>query len=107
MTTSRGKAPLTESTPNGRQQAKPRGKTPAPEATRVPRTAEPGPEQLLQLGGADVDLVPGLAQCSRSTIMAMPWPPPTHIVSRPKVLSSVRRSLSRVQRMRAPVIPNG
>src|SRR5207245_1902006 len=37
----------------------------------------------------------------------MPWPPPTHIVSRPKVLSRSRRPLSRVHRMRAPVMPNG
>src|SRR5437588_578701 len=37
----------------------------------------------------------------------MPWPPPTHIVSRPKVLSVSRRPLSRVHRMRAPVMPNG
>src|ERR1035437_5849756 len=37
----------------------------------------------------------------------MPMPPPTHMVSRPMVLSSVRRSLSRVQRMRAPVMPKG
>ena len=39
--------------------------------------------------------------------MAIPWPPPTHIVSRPNVLSFSRSPLSSVQRMRAPVIPKG
>jgi hypothetical protein len=40
-------------------------------------------------------------------IMAMPWPPPTHMVSRPKVLSSFLRPLISVFMMRAPVMPNG
>ena len=40
-------------------------------------------------------------------IMAMPWPPPTHIVSRPKVLSASWRPLISVVMMRAPVMPNG
>jgi alkanesulfonate monooxygenase SsuD/methylene tetrahydromethanopterin reductase-like flavin-dependent oxidoreductase (luciferase family) len=44
---------------------------------------------------------------SRSTTMAMPWPPPTHIDSRPKVLSASCRPLSSVVMMRAPVMPNG
>ena len=49
----------------------------------------------------------GGGQLSRSTSMAMPMPPPTHIVSMPKVWSRVRRSLSSVVMMRAPVMPNG
>lgn len=44
---------------------------------------------------------------SRSITMAMPWPPPTHIVSRPNCLSWNWRLLIRVPVMRAPVIPNG
>ena len=32
------------------------------------------------------------AQLSRSTIMAMPWPPPTHIDSRPKVCAACPRA---------------
>src|SRR6478736_1445998 len=40
-------------------------------------------------------------------IMAMPWPPPTHMVSRPNVLSWVCRLFSSVAVMRAPVMPNG
>src|SRR5271157_1278432 len=39
--------------------------------------------------------------------MAMPWPPPTHMVSRPTVLSLATRPLSRVAVIRAPVMPNG
>src|SRR5215470_2464837 len=46
-------------------------------------------------------------QESRSTIMAMPCPPPTHIVSRPNVLSWNWRLFSRVEVIRAPVMPNG
>ena len=46
-------------------------------------------------------------QFRRSTIMAMPWPPPTHIDSRPMVLSASSRPLSRVHMMRDPVIPKG
>src|SRR5262249_13711408 len=37
----------------------------------------------------------------------MPWPPPTHIVSRPNVLSWNCRLFSRVLAIRAPVMPNG
>ena len=37
----------------------------------------------------------------------MPWPPPTHIVSRPIVLSCARRPLISVVVIRAPVMPNG
>src|SRR6266852_9852198 len=37
----------------------------------------------------------------------MPWPPPTHMVSRPIVRLSVASPFSSVHRMRAPVIPNG
>src|SRR5450631_2518533 len=44
---------------------------------------------------------------SRSTIIAMPWPPPTHIVSSPIDLSWKSREFSRVPVMRAPVMPNG
>ena len=40
-------------------------------------------------------------------IMAMPWPPPTHMVSSPIVWSRVRRSFSSVARIRTPVMPNG
>ena len=40
------------------------------------------------------------AQLSRSTIIAMPCPPPTHMVSSPTVLSCVARLLSRVPVMR-------
>ena len=42
---------------------------------------------------------------TRSTIIAMPCPPPTHIVSRPIVPSSASRSLSSVHMIRAPVMP--
>ena len=49
----------------------------------------------------------GSALDSRSTIMAMPWPPPTHIVSRPIVLSCHSSELISVPVMRAPVMPNG
>ncbi len=44
---------------------------------------------------------------SRSTIMAMPWPPPTHIDSRPMVLPLSSRPFSSVVMIRAPVIPKG
>src|SRR6478736_3421103 len=40
-------------------------------------------------------------------IIAIPWPPPTHMVSRPNVLSWVCRLFSSVAVMRAPVMPNG
>jgi len=43
----------------------------------------------------------------RSRIMAMPWPPPTHIVSRPIDLPCQLSELIRVPVMRAPVMPNG
>ena len=43
----------------------------------------------------------------RSTIIAIPWPPPTHIDSRPKVVPASSRPLSRVVMMRAPVWPKG
>ena len=49
----------------------------------------------------------GPAQERRSMIMAMPWPPPTHIDSIPNVLSSVCRLWINVVMMRAPVMPNG
>ncbi len=41
----------------------------------------------------------------RSTSIAIPWPPPTHIVSSPIVPSRVSRSFSSVHMIRAPVIP--
>ena len=44
-------------------------------------------------------------QARRSTIMAMPWPPPTHMVSRPKVLSALCNPFSSVVMIRAPVMP--
>ena len=44
-------------------------------------------------------------QSSLSTSIAMPWPPPTHIVSRPIVPSIVSRSFSSVHMIRAPVMP--
>ena len=37
----------------------------------------------------------------------MPWPPPTHIVSRPNSLSRLCSPLSSVVVIRAPVEPNG
>ena len=46
-----------------------------------------------------------LAQRSRSTSIAIPWPPPTHIVSSPIVRSIASRSLRSVHMIRAPVIP--
>ena len=39
--------------------------------------------------------------------MAMPWPPPTHIDSRPKVLPVSSSAFSSVVMMRAPVWPKG
>ena len=45
------------------------------------------------------------AQFRRSTSIAIPWPPPTHIVSSPIVPSSVSRSFSSVHMIRAPVMP--
>ena len=48
-----------------------------------------------------------LDQLSRSTIMAMPWPPPTHMDSRPNVLPVSSSALSSVVMMRAPVWPKG
>src|SRR6266705_289768 len=48
-----------------------------------------------------------LPQMSRSITMAMPWPPPTHIVSSPKCSSwNCSESISVVV-IRAPVMPNG
>ena len=44
---------------------------------------------------------------SRSNTIAIPWPPPTHMVSRPNCLSWVWRLFSSVAVMRAPVMPNG
>src|SRR5439155_27368825 len=46
-------------------------------------------------------------QLSRSTIMAMPWPPPTHMVSRPTPRPVVSRPFSSVVMIRAPVMPKG
>ncbi len=43
----------------------------------------------------------------RSMTMAMPWPPPTHMLSSPMVPPVERRPLSSVVMMRAPVMPNG
>ena len=40
-------------------------------------------------------------------IMAMPMPPPTHMVSRPRVPSVLRSPLIRVPVIRAPLIPKG
>ena len=48
-----------------------------------------------------------LNQLRRSTIMAMPWPPPTHMDSMPTVLLVLCKPLMSVVMMRAPVIPNG
>ena len=47
------------------------------------------------------------AQLRRWTTIAMPCPPPTHIVSRPSSLSRDWRPLSSVVVIRAPVEPNG
>ena len=47
------------------------------------------------------------AQPRRSRMIAMPCPPPTHMVSSPIVVSVVCRPLSRVVMIRAPVMPNG
>ena len=47
----------------------------------------------------------GRHQASLSMIMAIPWPPPTHMVSRPTLRSRARSPLSRVVVMRDPVIP--
>ena len=44
---------------------------------------------------------------SRSRIIAMPWPPPTHMVSRPNCLSCHCSELISVVVIRAPVMPNG
>jgi hypothetical protein len=49
----------------------------------------------------------GAVYDSRSTIMAMPWPPPTHIDSSPMVFPVSSRALSSVVMMRAPVWPKG
>ena len=51
--------------------------------------------------------VAGAARLRRSTIIAWPMPPATHIVSSPIVPSIASRLLSSVVMMRAPVIPNG
>src|SRR5450755_2050269 len=45
------------------------------------------------------------AQDSRSMIMAMPIPPPTHMVSHPRVPSVPRSPLIRVPVIRAPLMP--
>src|SRR5437773_272057 len=57
--------------------------------------------------GTQVGELDGDRQRRRSTIIAMPWPPPTHIVSSPISLSSDSRSLSNVFMIRAPVMPYG
>lgn len=44
-------------------------------------------------------------QARRSMIIAIPWPPPTHMVSRPKVLSALCSPFSSVVMIRAPVMP--
>ena len=49
----------------------------------------------------------GSEQFRRSTTIAWPIPPATHIVSRPIVPSSASRLLSSVVMIRAPVMPNG
>ena len=48
------------------------------------------------------DALPGAGQRSRSMSMAIPWPPPTHIDSRPIDLSSLCSPLMSVAMMRAP-----
>ena len=80
---------------------------------RGPR-AHPGPRRRARRRGVALDgrreerpELPGSrlrsAQLRRSTIMAMPWPPPTHMDSRPMVLPVSSSALSSVVMMRAPV----
>ena len=47
------------------------------------------------------------SQLRRSRMTAIPWPPPTHIVSSPSATSCSRMALSRVVMIRAPVEPKG
>ncbi len=68
-------------------------------APRTHLSHDRGPASITQLSRP--------TQLRRSTIIAIPCPPPTHIVSRPIVASSVLRSLSNVPMIRAPVIPKG
>src|SRR5665213_789406 len=46
-------------------------------------------------------------QSSRSMIMAMPWPPPTHIDSRPKRAPASSSEFNSVSMLRAPVLTKG
>ena len=73
MTTPRGKAPLTEGTPNGRQPAKPRRKTPAPAATPVLPTTEPGPEQPESPGRTAGQRAVGAARFLAGQAVRQPW----------------------------------
>ena len=57
--------------------------------------------------GAALQGMQGVDQDRRSRISAMPWPPPTHMVIRPVVLSCQSRLLSMVFCRRAPVMPKG
>ena len=69
-------------------------------------SSRPGPPHG-QLGGRASGSARRPAQLRRSTTMAMPWPPPTHIVSRPYVPPVVCRPWISVVMMRAPVMPKG
>ena len=87
-----------------------------PTATLIPRARRSGASARLTRNAASAVALDRAGagtrraesgQPRRSTIMAMPWPPPTHIVSRPTVLSASSSPLSSVLMMRAPVMPNG
>jgi hypothetical protein len=66
-----------------------------------PAPARLGVEQAARLL-ADLRPPPVAAQLRRWRTKAMPWPPPTHMVSRPNSLSRLCRPLSSVVVIRAP-----
>lgn len=53
--------------------------------TAIADSAGGAGETVLVAGGQDWQQV--VAHARRSITIAMPWPPPTHMVSRPNVLS--------------------
>ena len=78
----------------------------APDKTR----SQPSRNVLFDAAPACARVVtegPRSRQLRRSKTIAMPWPPPTHMVSRPIVLSWNWRLFSSVVAILAPVMPNG
>jgi hypothetical protein len=76
-------------------------------SVRCPRPAGRGPRWPEADGQRRRSEAGGQGRAGASKIAAMPWPPPTHMVSRPKPPPRRPSSCSIVTIMRAPVAPIG